>query len=83
MASAVPLATSPGYYTDGGVTHYYMIPDQNLPLLEPIRAIPVVGTPLADLLQPDLRVLVNLGYNPMPADDQRAFMVDWIEAGCP
>jgi hypothetical protein len=64
LQSAVPLATSPGYYADGGVTHYYMIPDQNLPLLAPIRAIPVVGTPLADLLQPDLRVLVNLGYNP-------------------
>jgi hypothetical protein len=64
LQSAVPLATSPSYYTDGGVTHYYMIPDQNLPVLNPIRAIPVVGTPLADLLQPDLRVLVNLGYNP-------------------
>jgi hypothetical protein len=64
LQSAVPLATSPGYYDNGGVTHYYMIPDQNLPLVEPLRAIPVVGTPLADLLQPDLRVLVNLGYNP-------------------
>ena len=64
LHSAVPLATSPGYYADGGVTQYYMIPDQNLPLLDPIRAIPVVGTPVADLLQPDLRVLVNLGYNP-------------------
>ncbi|BBZ42291.1 PE family protein [Mycobacterium conspicuum] len=64
LQSAVPLATSPGYYADGGVTHYYMIPEQNLPLLNPIRAIPVIGTPLADLLQPDLRVLVNLGYNP-------------------
>ena len=64
LQSAVPLATSPGYYENGGVTHYYMIPDQNLPLLAPLRAVPVVGTPLADLLQPDLRVLVNLGYNP-------------------
>ena len=44
------------------MTNYYMIPTQNLPLLDPLRAIPVVGTPLADLLQPDLRVLVNLGY---------------------
>lgn len=59
--SAVPLATSPGY---DGVTHYFMIPTPDLPLLEPLRAIPVVGTPLADLLQPDLTVLVNLGYNP-------------------
>ncbi|ORW32527.1 hypothetical protein AWB91_11330 [Mycobacterium paraense] len=64
LQSAVPLATSPGYYANGGVTHYYMIPQQNLPLVEPLRLIPVVGNPLADLLQPDLRVLVNLGYNP-------------------
>ena len=37
-------------------------PNQNLPLLDPLRAIPVVGTPLADLLQPVLTPLVNLGY---------------------
>ncbi|WP_343600484.1 PE-PPE domain-containing protein [Mycobacterium sp.] len=64
VKDAVPLATSPGYYEDGGVTHYFMIPTQNLPLLEPLRAIPLVGNPLAALLQPDLTVLVNLGYNP-------------------
>ena len=39
-----------------------MIPTQNLPLLDPVRAIPVIGNPIADLLQPDLKVLVNLGY---------------------
>jgi hypothetical protein len=44
------------------MTTYYMIPTQNLPLLDPLRAIPVVGNPLADLLQPDLKVLVNMGY---------------------
>ncbi len=44
------------------MTTYYMIPTQNLPLLDPLRSIPVVGNPLADLLQPDLKVLVNLGY---------------------
>jgi hypothetical protein len=60
--NAIPLSTSPGYYTNGGVTHYYMIPTQNLPLLDPVRSIPVIGNPIADLLQPDLRVLVNLGY---------------------
>jgi hypothetical protein len=38
-----------------------MIPTNNLPLLEPLRWIPF-GNPLADLLQPDLTVLVNLGY---------------------
>jgi hypothetical protein len=44
------------------MTTYYMIPTENLPLLDPLRAIPVVGNPFADLLQPDLKVLVNLGY---------------------
>lgn len=43
-------------------TTYTMIPVQNLPLLDPVRAIPVVGKPIADLLQPDLSVLVNIGY---------------------
>ncbi len=42
-------------------TTYYMIPTNNLPLLEPLRWIPF-GNPLADLLQPDLKVLVDLGY---------------------
>ena len=31
--------------------------------LEPLRAIPLVGDPLADVAQPDLRVLVELGYD--------------------
>jgi hypothetical protein len=45
------------------LTTYILIPTQNLPLLEPLRAIPIVGNPLADLIQPDLRVLVELGYD--------------------
>ncbi len=57
--SAIQLPTSPGY--DGGTT-YYVIPTHNLPLLDPVRLIPYVGNPLADLLQPDLRYLVNWGY---------------------
>jgi hypothetical protein len=44
------------------MTTYYMIPTQNLPLLDPVRAIPYLGNPLADLLQPDLTSLVNWGY---------------------
>jgi PE-PPE domain/PE family len=44
-------------------TTYILIPTQNLPLLDPLRAIPFVGNPLADLVQPDLRVLVELGYD--------------------
>ncbi|KAA8939169.1 PE-PPE domain-containing protein, partial [Mycobacterium sp.] len=53
---AIKLPTVPPDTT----TTYYMIPTADLPLLDPLRALPVVGNPLADLLQPDLEVLVNL-----------------------
>ncbi|MCV7122045.1 PE family protein [Mycobacterium lacus] len=59
IANAVPLPTSPGY---AGNTQYYMILTQDLPLLQPIRDIPYAGPPIADLFQPQLRVLVDLGY---------------------
>jgi len=59
VANAVALPTSPGYT---GNTQYYMLMTQNLPLLEPIRDIPYIGPPIADIFQPDLRVLVDLGY---------------------
>ncbi|HYB38671.1 MAG TPA: PE-PPE domain-containing protein [Mycobacterium sp.] len=57
IATAIPLMT------EGPTeTTYYMIPTENLPLLDPVRDIPLIGNPLADLLQPDLTILVNLGY---------------------
>jgi hypothetical protein len=56
IADAVALPT-----TGDTMTNYYMIP-QDLPLLDIFRFIPVIGNPLADLLQPDLAVLVNVGY---------------------
>ncbi|MGO9385591.1 MAG: PE-PPE domain-containing protein, partial [Mycobacterium sp.] len=59
VANAVPLPTSPGYT---GSTQYYMLMTQNLPLLQLIRDIPYAGPPIADIFQPDLRVLVDLGY---------------------
>jgi hypothetical protein len=43
-------------------TTYYMIPTQNLPLLDPVRFIPYIGNPIADLVQPLLTPLVNWGY---------------------
>jgi hypothetical protein len=43
-------------------TTYYIIPSPHLPLLEPLRALPVLGNPLANLIEPNLRVIVNLGY---------------------
>ncbi|KZS69625.1 MAG: PPE family protein [Mycobacterium pseudokansasii] len=45
------------------MTKYILIPTHDLPLLNPLRAIPILGNPLADLVQPDLRVLVELGYD--------------------
>ena len=59
VANAVLLPTSPGYT---GSTQYYMLMTQNLPLLQLIRDIPYAGPPIADIFQPDLRVLVDLGY---------------------
>ena len=44
------------------LTTYYMIPTAELPLVAPLRLLPVIGDPLADLLQPILRPIVNLGY---------------------
>ncbi len=41
---------------------YYFIPTENLPLLQPLRAIPLIGNPIADLIQPVLKVIVDLGY---------------------
>lgn len=41
---------------------YYMISHPDLPLLDPVRAIPVIGEPIAALVQPNLKVIVNLGY---------------------
>jgi hypothetical protein len=51
-------ATDLGTYGD---TTYFMVPTDELPLLDLLRFIPG-GNPLSDLLQPDLSVLVNLGY---------------------
>src|ERR1700742_2518747 len=56
---AIQLPTDPAFGTE---TTYYLIPTADLPLLDLVRDIPIVGNPIADLLQPDLRVLVNLGY---------------------
>lgn len=58
IADAIQLPTTAA----DTLTNYYMIPDTTLPLLEPLQLIPFIGNPLADLLNPDLSVLVNLGY---------------------
>ncbi len=76
LGSAVTLGQS----GNPSMTTYNMIPTQNLPLLDPLRIIPGIGNPLADLIQPDLKAIINWGYgNPAygwstgPADIQTPF----------
>ncbi len=68
--------------TGEGLTNYYMIPAETLPLLEPLQLLPIIGQPLYDLLEPDTQILVNLGYgsitdgwDPGPADVPTTFGV--------
>ena len=44
------------------MVNYYIIPAESLPLLDPLRLIPIIGQPLYDLLEPDTKILVDLGY---------------------
>jgi hypothetical protein len=66
--------------TGEGLTDYYLIPNDNLPILEPLLLIPGIGQPLYDLLEPDTQILVNLGYgsitegwNQGPANEPTTF----------
>lgn len=58
IANAIELDTT----DPSSLTNYYMIPSETLPLLDLLRLNPVWGSPLAALLEPSMRVLVNLGY---------------------
>ena len=53
------LPTTPG--TEAR-QEYYFIPTPDLPLLTPLRFLPIFGGPLAALIQPALKVIVDLGY---------------------
>lgn len=44
-------------------TTFYFLPTAELPLLDPLRLIPILGNPLANLLQPFLTPIVDLGYS--------------------
>lgn len=61
-------ATDPRCQTHGDTT-YVTIPTPNLPLLQPLRDLGAathlqfITTPLVDLVQPALRVLIETGYN--------------------
>lgn len=65
------LSLTPGQISDAiqlpttaadTMVNYYIIPAESLPLLDPVRLVPIIGQPLYDLLEPDTQVLVNLGY---------------------
>lgn len=45
-----------------GNTTFFVVPTMNLPLLDPLRLIPFLGNPLANLLQPFLQPFVDFGY---------------------
>jgi len=49
-----------GQYQD---STYYLVPTPTIPLLRPLNALPIVGSLLATILDPPLRVLVETGYD--------------------
>ncbi len=57
ITNAISLPT-----TGDTLVNYHMMPSSQLPILQPLRLIPIAGQPLYDLLEPDTRILVNLGY---------------------
>jgi len=57
IADAVQLETSPD-----SMINSYVIPSEYLPLLYPLLFVPITGKPIYDLLEPAMRILVNLGY---------------------
>ena len=59
VANAVAENTSAGY---DGNTDYFLIPTQDLPLLDGLHAISR-NSSFVDLIQPDMQVLVDLGYD--------------------
>lgn len=71
-----------GYFQD---TTYYLAPTAVVPLLQPIAAVPLVGMPLATMLDAPLRVLIETGYdrtiNPgQPAPARYLFVPNPIRA---
>ncbi|MGV0627048.1 PE-PPE domain-containing protein [Mycolicibacter minnesotensis] len=80
IANAVALET-----TGDSLTNYHMIRAESLPLVDLLRVYPVWGNPLAELLEPSLRILVNLGYgsltdgwNQGPANELTSFRFELL-----
>lgn len=57
LAEATLLESSPD-----SLINSYLIPSEYLPLLWPLLFVPIIGQPLYDLMEPTMRILVNLGY---------------------
>lgn len=86
VADATLLESSPD-----SLINSYVIESEYLPILWPLLFTPIFGKPLYDLLEPTVRMLVNLGYgdyhtgwNDGPADVPTMFSldsqdVDWSE----
>lgn len=69
-------------YTSGNTT-YYLVHTEHLPLLQPFRGIGIL-TPVLDLVEPTLRVLIELGYDRTPENmgvPTRAGLIPHIDLG--
>lgn len=69
VAQVQQLVSDPANRQNYGDTTYITIPAANLPLMQPLidfgaaTGLGAVTTPIVDLLQPALRVIVELGYD--------------------
>jgi len=87
LLSTVSLdPASPNYNPDTVVQHYgdttyYTIPAQHLPMLYPLRWIGL--GPLTDIVEPTLRVLIELGYDRTASPGQvvRAGLIPNVDLG--
>ncbi|WP_052740760.1 PE-PPE domain-containing protein [Mycobacterium sp. UM_Kg1] len=78
IAGATLLESSPD-----SLISSYVIESEYLPLLWPLLFVPITGKPLYELMEPTMRILVNLGYgniehgwNDGPADQPTMVTVD-------
>ena len=60
--TAAQLASAIKEPTTGGSTTYYLIPTANLPILQPLVDLHVPA-PIIDLIEPTVRLIVELGYD--------------------
>lgn len=83
--SSVVNLDDPSTYTSytSGNTTYYLVNTEHLPLLQPLRNIGIL-TPVLDLIEPTLRVLIELAYDRTPENmgvPTRAGLMPHIDLG--